>query len=110
MNLHDWIDELCDLLDIDAEADEGLLTDLSGTAVENVHAAAGSVTAFLLGFAAGSNDADPDQVEQMAARVQTLAESWDRPAGTPDETDEIDVEVEEVDDVGESLEYDDELV
>ena len=110
MNLHDWIDELCDLLDIDAEADESLLTDLSKTAVENVHAVAGPVTAFLLGVAVGSTEADPDQVEQMAARVVGLAESWDRPAGLPDETDEIDVEVEEVDDVGEVVEYDEELV
>ena len=29
MNLHDWIDELCDVLDIEAEADEGLLADLA---------------------------------------------------------------------------------
>ncbi|GAA1508564.1 DUF6457 domain-containing protein [Nocardioides humi] len=103
MNLHDWIDELCDALDIEAEADEGLLGDLAGITHENVHPAAGPVTAFLLGFAAGEQGADPDAVELLAAKAQTLAESWDRPAGA------VDVEVEdvEVDELA-AAEYDDE--
>lgn len=95
MNLHDWIDELCDVLDIEAEADEGLLVDLSGITRDNVHPAAGVVTAFLLGIAAGEQGADPDGVERLAARAQALAESWDRPAGATSEEDE-DVEFEEL--------------
>ncbi|WP_141014850.1 DUF6457 domain-containing protein [Nocardioides sambongensis] len=88
MNLHDWIDEVCDLLDIEAEADEALLADLAEVAVDNVHASAGPVTAFLLGVAAGGGETDPERIEAMAARVQALAEAWDRPAGAVDETDE----------------------
>jgi hypothetical protein len=95
VNLHDWIDELCDVLDIEAEADEGLLVDLSGITRDNVHPAAGVVTAFLLGFAAGEQGADPDQVERLAAKAQALAESWDRPAGAASVEDE-DVEIEEL--------------
>ncbi|WP_408897206.1 DUF6457 domain-containing protein [Nocardioides sp. R1-1] len=95
MNLHDWIDELCDALDIEAEADEGLLVDLAGITRENVHPAAGHVTAFLLGFAAGEQGADPDEVERLAAKAQALAESWDRPAGAADDAD-ADVEFEEL--------------
>jgi len=95
VNLHDWIDELCDVLDIEAEADEGLLVDLSGITRDNVHPAAGVVTAFLLGFAAAEQGANPEEVEQLAARAQGLAESWDRPAGAKDEVDE-DVEFEEL--------------
>lgn len=95
MNLHDWIDELCDVLDIEAEADEGLLVDLSGITRDNVHPAAGAVTAFLLGFAAGEQGADPDQVERLAAKAQALAESWDRPPGAVSEEEE-DVEFEEL--------------
>lgn len=95
MNLHDWIDELCDVLDIEAEADEGLLVDLSGITRDNVHPAAGVVTAFLLGIAAGEQGADPDEVERLAAKAQGLAESWDRPAGARSEEDE-DVEFEEL--------------
>ena len=95
VNLHDWIDELCDVLDIEAEADEGLLGDLAGIAEENVHPAAGPVTAFLLGFAAGDHGADPDRVERLAAKAQALAEAWDRPAGAADDEDD-DVEIEEV--------------
>lgn len=95
MNLHDWIDELCDVLDIEAEADEGLLVDLSGITRDNVHPAAGVVTAFLLGIAAGEQGADPEGVERLAAKAQTLAESWDRPAGAASEEDE-DIEFEEL--------------
>lgn len=95
MNLHDWIDELCDVLDIEAEADEGLLVDLSGITRDNVHPAAGVVTAFLLGIAAGEHGADPDGVERLAAKAQALAESWDRPPGATSEEDE-DVEFEEL--------------
>jgi hypothetical protein len=98
VNLHDWIDELCDLLDIDSEADESLLGDLAEVAHDNVHPAAGPVTAFLLGVAAGDREADPEAVERMAARVQALAEAWDRPAGaaTVEEADtEADTEVDE---------------
>lgn len=89
MNLHDWIDELCDLLDIEAEADEGLLGDLADIVARNVHAAAGPVTAYLLGVAAGSTDADPDRVERLAAQAQGLAEAWDRPGGAADAVDEV---------------------
>lgn len=103
VNLHDWIDELCDVLDIEAEADEGLLGDLARLTTDNVHPAAGPVTAFLLGFAAGEQDADPDQVERLAARAQALAEAWDRPAGAKDDT-EVEVEVDEL----AELEFDDE--
>ena len=95
MNLHDWIDELCDTLDIEAEADEGLLGDLAEIARDNVHPAAGVVTAFLLGIAAGEQEADPERVEQLAAKAQALAESWDRPAGAPTAEDE-DVEFDEL--------------
>lgn len=105
MNLHDWIDELCDALDIEAEADEGLLVDLAQVAHDNVHPAAGFVTAFLLGFAAGENGADPDQVERLAARAETLAEAWDRPTGAADEVAEVEVEVDELP----AAEYDGEL-
>jgi hypothetical protein len=91
VNLHDWIDELSDVLDIeDVEVDEGLLADLTRVAAENVERLAAPVTAYLLGFAAATQDADPDEVEQLAARAQVLAEGWDRPANArdPDELDE----------------------
>ncbi|MEJ7834434.1 MAG: DUF6457 domain-containing protein [Nocardioides sp.] len=92
MNLHDWIDELCDVLDVEAEVDEGLLTDLTKTASDNVEQAAAPVTAYLLGFAATAQRATPDKVELLAARAQTLAEGWDRPADAPDPID-IDDEI-----------------
>jgi len=88
VNLHDWIDELSDVLDLeDVEVDEGLLADLTKTAAENVERMAAPVTAYLLGFAAAAKGADPDGVERLAARAQVLAEGWDRPADAPDPVD-----------------------
>jgi phosphopantothenoylcysteine synthetase/decarboxylase len=88
VNLHDWIDELSDVLDLeDVEVDEGLLADLTKVAASNVERLAAPVTAYLLGFAAATHDADPDEVERLAAQAQELAEGWDRPADAPDPDD-----------------------
>jgi hypothetical protein len=87
VNLHDWIDELSDVLDVETEVDEGLLADLARVAARNVEHLAAPVTAFLLGYAAASHDADPDGVEALAGRAQALAEGWDRPASAPDPDD-----------------------
>ena len=108
MNLHDWIDELCDVLDLETEVDEGLILDLARDAAHNVERPAAPITTYLLGFAAGSQGAAPDAVEALAARAQALAESWDRPPGAPD-PDDVDDEVPDdsaVDHTGES--FDDE--
>ena len=91
MNLHDWIDELSDVLDVEAEVDEGLVNDLARAAVENVEPKAGAVTAFLLGVAVGGGVTDPEDLEALAARAQALAEQWDRPRGAPGPGDVEDV-------------------
>lgn len=106
MNLHDWIDELCDVLDVEVEVDEGLLLDLARAASQNVERAAAPVTTFLLGYAACSTGASPEAVERLAARAQALAEGWDRPAGAPD-PDDVDDDVPDdsgVDHTGDSVE------
>lgn len=82
MNLHDWIDELCDLLDLDIEVDEGLVLDIAKVAAHNVVRPAAPLTTYLLGYAAGRAAADPDGLEQMAARIQRLAEKWDGGSAT----------------------------
>ncbi|MDO9456102.1 DUF6457 domain-containing protein [Nocardioides sp.] len=87
MNLHDWIDELCDVLDLETEVDEGLLTDLAELTHDKVDAHAGPVTAYLLGYAAGGRGAGPVTIERLAGKAQELAESWDRPADAPDPDD-----------------------
>jgi uncharacterized protein DUF6457 len=92
VNLHDWIDELCDTLDIEAEVDEALILDLAKVAADNVVRPAAPITTFLLGWAAGSADADTEEVERLAARAQALAEGWDRPQGAPD-SDDVDDDV-----------------
>lgn len=92
MNIHDWIDELIDVLDIDTEVDEALLLDLARVAAHSVERKAAPITTYLLGFAAGSQAADPEAIEALAARAQRLAEGWDRPADAPD-PDDVDVVV-----------------
>ena len=87
MNLHDWIDELSDVLDVDTELDEALVLDLARAAAHNVARPAAPITTYLLGFAAGSQGADPEAVEALAARAQALADGWDRPANAPDPDD-----------------------
>lgn len=87
VNLHDWIDELSDVLEVDTEVDEGLVLDLARVAAQNVQKTAAPITAYLLGVAVGASDADPERIEALAARAQGLAESWDRPAGAPDPDD-----------------------
>jgi len=115
VNLHDWIDELSDVLELeDVEVDEGLLADLTKTAANNVERLAAPVTAYLLGFAAAAQGADPDGVERLAARAQVLAEGWDRPADAPD-PDDVDDPIPDdrtVDHTGETYDDDraDELV
>lgn len=82
MNLHDWIDELCDVLDVELDVDESLILDLAHEAAENVGDAAGPVSAFLLGYAAAQDGGDADKLEERAEAATELARKWDK---TPDE-------------------------
>ena len=87
MNLHDWIDELSDVLDVETEVDEALVLDLARVAAHAVARPAAPITTYLLGYAAGAQDADPEGIEELAASAQALAEGWDRPADAPDPDD-----------------------
>ena len=84
MNLHDWIDELCDALDIETEVDEALVLDLAKVAADNVVRKAAPITTYLLGYAAGAGDADVEEIERLAAKAQALAEQWDHPSTAVD--------------------------
>jgi hypothetical protein len=97
VNLHDWIDELCDVLDVETEVDEALILDLARVAATNVVRPAAPITTYLLGYAAGRADADEEAIERLAARAQVLAEGWDRPSGA---TDPDDVDDDVPDDTG----------
>lgn len=92
MNLHDWIDELSDVLDLDTEVDEALVLDLARVAAHNVTRTAAPISTYLLGVAVGARDANPEGIERLAALAQRLAESWDRPADARD-PDEVDDEI-----------------
>lgn len=76
MTLHDWIDELCDALDIETEVDEGLILDLARDAAHNVERVAAPITTYLLGYAAALHEADPERLEALAAAATLLAEKF----------------------------------
>jgi len=105
VNLHDWIDELCDALDIEVEVDEALVLDLARIAAHNVQRPAAPITTYLLGYAAASHAADPLRTEQLAGAATALADAWDRPAGAVDPV-EVDYAIPDdsgVDHTGDSL-------
>lgn len=100
MNIHDWIDELCDVLDVEVDVDEALILDLARDAAHGVERPAAPITTFLLGYAAAAFDGDPAQVERLAGLASDLAARWDKPADAVDDEVE-DVEIEELDEVPE---------
>lgn len=93
VNLHDWIDELCDVLDVEAEVDEALVLDLARVAAHNVERVAAPITTYLLGYAAGVQGADPAELEKLAGRASALADEWERPADAPDPAETVSVEI-----------------
>jgi hypothetical protein len=100
VNLHDWIDELCDALDVEVDIDEALILDLAREAAHNVDRPAAPITTFLLGYAAATFDGDPDQVERLASAATDLARRWDRSADElehEDDDPEVEEELESID-------------
>ena len=102
MNLHDWVDELCDVLDIEVELDESLVLDLARDAAHNVERVAAPITTYLLGYAAGLADAGPDAVEKLAAKATSLAVHWDGRVPETDDARAVD-QIENLQDVDDAL-------
>ena len=92
MNLHDWIDELSDVLDVDAEVDEGLLADLTEGRGPQRRAHGGAGDGVPPRFRGGEPRREPRAGGAPGRAAQALAEAWDRPATAPD-PDDIDDEV-----------------
>ena len=102
MNLHDWIDELCDVLDVETEVDEGLVLDLARDAAHNVERPAAPITTFLLGYAAAVHEADPERLEALAAAASELAEKFGAASsdGADDDGEEEVDDLEDLDGAG----------
>ena len=97
VNLHDWIDELCDVLDIEVEVDEALILDLARDSAHNVERRSAPITTFLLGYAAAGFDGSPQEVERLSGLATALALRWDKaPDEIKDEVEEVEVEIEDV--------------
>ena len=75
--MHDWIDELCDVLELEgAEIDEDLILDVARDAAHEVERPAAPITTFLVGYAAGIRGGGTADVEELAGRAQALAQKW----------------------------------
>ena len=94
MTLHDWIDELCDALDIDTEIDEGLILDVARECAHSVERPAAPISTYLLGYAAGVHAANPEKLEELAARATALAEKW---GGEEDDVEVVELDEDLVD-------------
>ncbi len=94
VNLHDWIDELCDELDIEVEVDEALILDLARDTAHNVERRSAPISTFLLGYAAAQHDGDPRHVERLAGLAAALASRWDKSPEQLERDDDDDVEVD----------------
>ncbi len=92
MNLHDWIDELMDALDIEAELDEALILDVARQAAHRVQRPAAPISTFLLGYAAALAGGGVEETEALAARALDLAARWE---GGEAEVPDVEVEVDE---------------
>jgi hypothetical protein len=98
VNLHDWIDELCDALDAEIDFDESLVLDVAAEAGRGVEQPAAPVTAFLLGYAAAASEGDPAELERLAEAATKLARRWDKSADEVDhEDDDLEVDDDPVD-------------
>ena len=96
MNLHDWIDELCDVLDVEVDLDEALILDLAREAAHNVERPAAPISTFLLGYAAARSDGSEAEIEPLAGAATELALRWDKTAYDLEHEDD-DPEVERED-------------
>jgi hypothetical protein len=88
VTLHDWIDELCDALDVEAEVDEALILDLARVAEHAVERPAAPISTYLLGYAAALSGGNPEDVEDLADRATALAEKWSGEDVSADDFDE----------------------
>jgi len=98
VTLHDWIDELCDALDIETEFDESLVLDLARDAAHNVERPAAPITTYLLGFAAAQHEAGPEGLERLAAAAAQLAEKWGGEESDVEDVEDVDDALVDVDD------------
>jgi hypothetical protein len=77
VNLHDWIDELCDALDLEVEVDEALILDVARQAAHRVERPAAPVSTFLLGYASALAGGSVERTEHLAGRALDLAARWE---------------------------------
>lgn len=95
MNLHDWIDELMDVLDVELDLDESLVLDVAREAAHGVERPAAPVSTFLLGYALARAGGQQEELDRLAGATIDLAQRWDKSADeVAHEDDDPEVEAE----------------
>jgi hypothetical protein len=76
-DMHRWVAQLVEELDVDASAvDVEAVLDLAREAAYGVGRPAVPLSAFLVGYAVARRGGDRAAFEQVTARVTTLAQEW----------------------------------
>jgi hypothetical protein len=76
MGLQDWMDELCEELQIDTDIDMSALLDLARDAAHNVDRPAAPLTTFLVGYAAAMRGGTEKDIEACTETAAGLAAEW----------------------------------
>ncbi len=76
MSLQDWMDELCEELQIDTVIDMTALLDLARDAAHNVDRPAAPLTTFLVGYAAAMRGGTEKDIEACTETAGNLAAEW----------------------------------
>ena len=83
VTLHDWIDELCDVLDVEPRSTRRVILDLARDAAHGVQRTAAPITTYLLGYAAALAGGSPETVEELAGRAIGARREVGRRGGQP---------------------------
>jgi len=75
--MNTWISAVCAELDLPADVDVDLILDVARVAAHNVERPAAPVTTFLLGLAVAAGM----EVDEAAAKIQALAQTWPTSTG-----------------------------
>ena len=76
MSLQDWVDELCEELQVDTDLDMSALLDLARDAAHKVDRPAAPLTTFLVGYAAAMRGGSEKDIEACTETATNLAAEW----------------------------------
>lgn len=76
MTLQEWVDELCDELNIETEMDMSAILDLARDAAHHVARPAAPLTTFIVGYAAAMRGGSMKDIAACTDTATDLAAEW----------------------------------